>query len=514
MKKDNDSDNAGTQQKKSNKQLGIVFYFLIIILIDAALLYFISNALWRARPLSFMFTRLPYIPIIVAFYLYPAINFIAGIFLYVKKFKDINFSWKYDIIKNPGMYTGLLIVLVLHNLFRAGLGEWDSLLIPVIGFSISGLLSLFLGFNFIQIERKIWGTSSKPQPSLDESEIKTYAKKVLYSDEFITSLRSKLPSGERDEYGFISSLSDGIQERRRKFEKSSRWFLGLTILFGIIFVGVLVYFGYIFVEEDAVGSGNYLKKIENSTDIIKKDLAFYIQPTAKIETFKRDFYPLLDTLNQRKWVDSGVISERTFAKIGDQIDEVKSSGKLNNLNDILNKARNEISGIRTDKKSSELLTMINNILAGIKEFEENKLKTAGLVESRLEKLDELIPRVSAEIKKPKNRIPELLKRISIGIIIASFFLAIMKYLSKLYKERFQEAVEAHRDNLTLIAYYTGYRCTEPNTEERKIVLQEFIKALAAIDTRRVISSKGLDTSPKESEVVKNLLKIAAREIAD
>ena len=104
---------------------------------------------------------------------------------------------------------------------------------------------------------------------------------ILDSEDFLTALRSTLPKGESDpQYGldYIPYMLDSIDQRRRRFQRSSMMFLAATIALGFVFSGIVVYFGYILVNESAAGFPRTMSQIEGSLREIRRDIQITPNP--------------------------------------------------------------------------------------------------------------------------------------------------------------------------------------------------------------------------------------------
>src|SRR5207302_2558168 len=99
-----------------------------------------------------------------------------------------------------------------------------------------------------------------------------------------------LPKGKEDkDYGFdfIPYMLHSIDERRKRFDRSSKVFLSLTIVLGLVFSSVLVYFGYILINEAAAGPPRILANLEDETKSIKLELQSIIPRLSENPVFQK-----------------------------------------------------------------------------------------------------------------------------------------------------------------------------------------------------------------------------------
>jgi hypothetical protein len=326
--------------------------------------------------------------------------------------------------------------------------------------------------------------------------------KILDSEHFLTALRSTLPKGKEDErfgFDFIPFMLDSIDQRRKRAVKSARFFLLITTCSALLFSGVVMYFGYILVNEASAGMARSLIDIKTSMDATSESLR-YLTPSYYTNTkFQQDVAPSLERLEQ---LESGDKNKQVQDKITAAILEAKNTGNFASLSVVLAQAESQASkeGFQ-DKNYSSALADANSNMA--KFMNAQSVVLPGL-SSRVEELKQLIPKAEDTLSKPENRVPEIIKRLTLGLVIATFFLALLRYMGGLYRTRYQQVLAAESDDFMVRRFYVAFKSSVPSDEQRKTVLSSFM-TMPGYTNKGDAQGSLDDTAKQEYEILKELL---------
>lgn len=333
-------------------------------------------------------------------------------------------------------------------------------------------------------------------------------KKILDSEMFLTALRSTLPKGEDDKrYGldFIPFILHSIDDRRKRALKSAHIFLAATIISALIFSSMVIYFGIALVNEASAGSAKNLYDLKNAMESTSSALNTYLPSYYNNLKFKQDVEPKLDNL---MYLDPGPRNQDTKNKISMIIGEARRTGNFALMNSALSSAQPEISEESSEGKDYKEAT--TKALDSLSAFMNAQEVAVPELANRIKELKDLIPKAEGELNKPENRIPEIIKRLALGIVIATFFLALLRYMGRLYQIRYQQVMAAEHDDFMVRRFYIAFKGSTPSDEQRKTILSNFMTAPSAS-----MSTDGKDSSgdtDKEYEILKELLAALSKKL--
>jgi hypothetical protein len=325
--------------------------------------------------------------------------------------------------------------------------------------------------------------------------------KILDSDNFLTALRTALPKGKEDErfgFDFIPFMLSSIDERRRRAAKSAKWFLVATVCAALIFSVVVMYFGYILVNEASAGTAKTLADIRTSMESTAEALHAVVPSYFNNPVFQQSVAPKLERLEH---LDAGEKNRQVREKIAGVMSEVRRTGNFIALDEALSQMAAQANRDGAQEKSySEALDEAKGSLT---EFLNAQNVAVPELNSRVEELKVLIPKAEDSLGKPENRVPEIIKRLALGVVIATFFLALLRYLGTLYRTRYQQVVAAENDDFMVRRFYVAFKSSTPSDEQRKAVLSSFM----TVPTSNSIDGKdgGGDGAKQEYEILKELL---------
>lgn len=326
--------------------------------------------------------------------------------------------------------------------------------------------------------------------------------RILDSENFLTALRSTLPKGKEDErfgFDYIPFMLDSIDQRRKRAVRSARFFLLATTGSALLFSGVVMYFGYILVNEASAGTAKSLTDIKTSMESASEALHAIIPSYYNNPKFRQDVAPSLERLEQ---LESGEKNKQVRDKIVAAINDAKRTGDFTALRATLAQSASEASNGGIQEKTYS--TALEDANSKIANFMDTQSAAIPELSSRVEELKQLIPKAEDTLNKPENRVPEIIKRLALGLVIATFFLALLRYMGGLYRTRYQQVLAAESDDFMVRRFYVAFKSSIPSDEQRKTVLSSF---MATPNLTNGFSSKEPlgDTTKQEYEILKELL---------
>ncbi len=331
--------------------------------------------------------------------------------------------------------------------------------------------------------------------------LKESVSKILDSENLLTALRSTLPTGKDDDkfgFDYIPFMLSAIDERRKRSQRAARFFLIATTISALIFSGVVMYFGYILVNEASAGTAKTLADIKISTEATSEAIHSIIPNYYNNPEFKKNVTPALDKLVQ---LEPGEKNKQTREKIVDVINEAKRTADFVALNSALIQAGSGISKETDQEKIYS--TALADATNGMSAFMGSQSVAIPELNSRIKELKDLIPKAEDALAKPENRLPEIIKRLALGLVIATFFLALLRYMGTLYRTRYQQVLAAENDDFMVRRFYVGFKSSQASDEQRKAVLSGFMAAQTA--PARTGAKESEDGTKEQYEVLKELL---------
>jgi len=373
---------------------------------------------------------------------------------------------------------------------------------------LSIIIGLLLAFRFFS--RYIFsGINRSNGPDYSAPDVlRDTVSKILDSENLLTALRSTLPTGKDDEkfgFDYIPFMLSANDERRKRAQRSARFFLVATTLSALIFSAVVMYFGYILVNEASAGTAKTLADIKTSTESTSEAIHSIIPSYYNNQEFQKNVAPSLDKLEK---LEPGDKNNQTKDKIISAINEAKRTADFVSLSSVLRQAKSEVS------KQSELEKVYSATLAdasnALLAFLSAQAVAVPELNSRIKELNVLIPKIQDDLNKPENRLPEIIKRLALGLVIATFFLALLRYMGTLYRTRYQQVLAAENDDFMVRRFYVAFKSSGANDEQRRAVLSSFMAGQNAPPVTD--ASESADGTKQEYEILKELLGALTKKI--
>jgi len=345
----------------------------------------------------------------------------------------------------------------------------------VIGTTLTGMLmclpSLLIGFWLpLNPESVLGGTEAQ---NLD-LRMKELLLRFFDSNEFLSTLSNALPKGDKDhEYGFdyVPYLLKSIAERRERFQRSARFFLYSTLSMGVLFVFILVGLGYILVNESAAGTP---RRIEQLFDTNKEILQTLTSLKLSEQQAKNIIANIVNCTREAK--AQGVVFQPILSEdaLKHEIRMSLASGSpTEQLATLLGSIERTAQTMQS--QHNQFGVRLQNSMVNLEELIGSNAATLSPIQSSVERLQALLPSIETKLNSGESRITELLKRLTLGIVVASFFLAVLRYLAMVYRHHLDEVIKAERDDLAVRRFYVAFRCAGQDTDLQRSVLQEFVK---------------------------------------
>jgi hypothetical protein len=341
-----------------------------------------------------------------------------------------------------------------------------------------------------------------PKP-LSEDEIQNKVNEVWDSKQFLTSLRTVLPSGKEDKdlgVDYIPFMLQNIDERRERYKKSSNIALRFTIYLGSIFVLMLLYFGNLLINDDAAGIGKTLNKIDNTLSITNEALSM---TSPKLSINGIDKSELLLSIDNLHHVIS--LSPQKIKVISPNLTRnVLSVDDLILLREEVNRALQNTS-ISKDKK---FVVAMENTIKQITYFMSLKDDYRNILHFKVKALEKYTSELKKETDKDLFNLSELIKRLAIGVIICSFFLVVLRYSAQIYKEHHEQMLKAEMDELNIRKYYVALKSSGDAIPLRK----QSIESLFQNSINGQGNVKDTKMSPQEASIIKELISAVSKKI--
>lgn len=176
--------------------------------------------------------------------------------------------------------------------------------------------------------------------------------------------------------------------------------------------------------------------------------------------------------------------------------------------DLIN-ASNKVSD--DDAVESAYANAVRSATNKLSAFLTSQSAALGQLPDRTNELRDLIAKAQDSLSKPENRTPELIKRLALGVVISTFFLALLRYLGNLYRARYLQVMQAERDDFLVRRFYVALKSSVNDDQQRRTVLSDF---MAIPDEHGGIDDKldPNDSSKQEFEIVRELVKALSKKL--
>jgi predicted PurR-regulated permease PerM len=299
---------------------------------------------------------------------------------------------------------------------------------------------------------------------------------------------------------YVPFLLQAIDTRRVRVEREARYFLGATVVSALLFSGVVMYFGYILVNEASAGSTKILSEVRQNTGSIAQNLSF-LDLRVSNPQFQKQILPLL---KQVKTIDPGGENKNSKATLDTELSSAEvNDAPLQSVADALQEAS---SVAKTGgKQESNYRDLLEDIQQRLSSLGSQQLDTQNQIRQLLGETKPLIESAQKSIQEPTNRTAELIKRLGLGIVVSTFFLALLRYFGGLYKARYEQVIAAQADEFMVRRFYVGFKGSLDSVEQRKAVLASFMDGSKATVPMPPGGGEPDDSSKQSFELLKDLM---------
>ncbi|WP_353777553.1 hypothetical protein [Winogradskyella sp. 3972H.M.0a.05] len=324
---------------------------------------------------------------------------------------------------------------------------------------------------------------------LKKNEISTFLEKLFNSDDYYTYISTTLPKGKNDEehgIDYIPFMLDNLRLQKKSFKSTSNIFLVSTIMLAMVFSGILIYYGNILIKDDSVGLNKSMEFIHAEVpglaskldDLKEKEtLASNSNAITLINTINSDVLFLesaLDSLIKKNDIDLELKIPATVYDIPNNFKDLdtlinrskkgvkKLTGKEQDVEELKKSIDLKIKNIESNKK--KLIKERTDVVQLISDYEVLITQLRLDSDDLKDKFDTLIG---------KSPLTDFFKRLSIGLIIATFFLAILKFSANLYRDNYNQMAHTQSLELEIRRLYIAFKNIN-NDESRKIVLNSLL----------------------------------------
>ena len=360
----------------------------------------------------------------------------------------------------------------------------NSILIVILSFIVyEGILLLLFNYSIAKRDEEIikkelvveYVDISKDQLfRLQKYESEKIIRDFLQSTDFKKGILEHIPSGKLNEEGtnYVRFIISSLEDKKKEYKTKTSFFLIISTTLAFLFSGVVIYFGLVLLESDAVGFNNSLKKLRRDYQELSIQLESNISNRAGI--LMTVINGKTDALNKKSFDGLKVISFESLpsvAELDKNIDELILRASF--VKDSLNKISlsSPTAWNSNSPKINSVEMYINQLSSEKKLFLENELKIKNLNEEVSSNIQSIIPKI--DLINEENYFNEFLKRLAIGLIVVSFFLAIIRFCVSQYKTNFKESIQAESDSLLVRKTYLALQNTK-EPEIQKIVYQAFL----------------------------------------
>ena len=362
-------------------------------------------------------------------------------------------------------------------------GRWMLVLGPVPRFSdlpliiSAGILPILAGVGVAHwmISEKRSRIAPSALPPVDRDHV-THDR--LLSDGFLDSLRTAIPKAHDDEkLGLVGVpwLLASVIERQKRFRRSTAVFLRATIGLAVLLLGILLWLGYALINDDATGLARRTTAVEGLLASIDSKLSDMVVNDNRRQERSQDLNELLRGASRH-------------GLEGNAPQEVKAALQVN-----ANKLINEIPNQRVaefEERLQEFLLLpilrdwpqkaeLEKLAISLREIERRQGFIIDRLDSHLPELTRQADDLRQKLAEPESRIPDLIKRIAVGLLVVSFMAAVLGYSTRLYQQHLSQVIAAEQDEQAVRRYYVAFKGAEDSPELRGAVLAEFMRWSAA-----------------------------------
>lgn len=391
---------------------------------------------------------------------------------------------------------------------------------------------------FINYRRqlKISGISNGV-PVVYEDSFNIVLEKIVSSDAFLSSLHTALPKTEKNDESMekhVPFILASIRDRRSNHEATSKVFFTALVLFSLLFSGFISYFGFILIDKVEIGLGKYIDEVDGKLRFLKSYKYKYEDIAREYFKIEGSFLNILDSNiefvenleNSEKdyWIDrtksrrySNISGIEEYYSVSDESLFLTRTKSILDITHAIKSSINRLSSKSIVSKidTNELSDNLSLIESRINELRRKIKKFMDRDEKIRSQILELLKDVRKENIDPGHKVYTLLKRLSVGLIVGSFFLAILRYLAQQYSIHAQKVDQADKDELALRKFYVSYDMARGDNESWRELLRQFTSQEVRSDLSGSTSPGDIENSKLDAgdkKIISEILEIIKKKI--
>lgn len=377
------------------------------------------------------------------------------------------------------------LTLAVFHYSQIGMGE-DNFTAAMATVIITSLLWVF-GVILLQ-RRDISSDEVYAMPGVRRSDVDRATEAVLSSDVFVTSLRSAIPRFAADQepgLTHIPFLLARIGERRAALESASKIFLLATVAFGLLSTAVVTAYGYVLLDKAQLG-------LDRRLEAMSELLHAYSEQSLSVPREWREALALKLSSREKEALarfltgpgqGAAVNSACADPLVGPEFRFSRREARdAPALGDYLDRCGRAIEAALPIVKGSgsasarELLTSRIELVEKLRRRLEELNRERGTIEAGIRNL---ATQARAEAAQQHSPYYEIAKRIAVGILVISFFIAVLRYLSQEYRLHASYVLREDAEENAVRRFFVGYTCSK-NEADRTAAIKEFVASRPSV----------------------------------
>lgn len=297
-------------------------------------------------------------------------------------------------------------------------------------------------------------------------------RRVLDSDRFLSTLHTMLPRGSDDaEHGldFVPFMLATIQRRRDRSESAAlRWLIALVVTSTGLTV-VVVAFGYAIVNDNSFGAAMLLARAAEHQVEMARATNLIVPSLVNNTAFERCCAASLDDIMAQGREAPSDDPRRAASDAIAELNVDDSVAGLSAVREALDVAATALARVGTGNAARDA-AKLRATSAALASFEGDRAAAVRTLPTSVERLGAFLSTAEVEIGRSENRTSELIKRLAIGVMVTSFFLAIIRYIATVYGGHLAEIRQADQEDLTVRKLYVAIKCARGQPEALQAVL--------------------------------------------
>lgn len=371
--------------------------------------------------------------------------------------------------------------------------------------------------------------------SVNDDDLQTITEKAIRSDAFLSALQTTLPAkssaSETDQhFPFILSV---INKRRNSYQKTSQLFFIALIVFALISTSLITIYGFILIDQQTIGAAKTIQNVEKNLRLLEPSRIDFYSINRSLTYYERvlideimDIYGSLDALKDKNEILYKHVKPYTFfndtstdrVRLPTDADpnfQISLQNRISSFKKIsailINETKKTNADLEMNRRIKDFTPRLERFLKIADDYENEINDLFKDYSDGREVLLGKIADAKKEVATDESRLYSLLKRLSVGIIIGSFFIAVLKYLANQYQFHLNRLHEAELDEVKVRKFYIAYNVAG-DTKGIEL-LDSFLKEGSndkSFQTAVIPASQSLDDGDKK--IISEILSILKKKI--